>query len=130
MGGVSGFKHTYKGLFTEVANRLPELDPDGPAHAEALRYRQSIVADLMLDAASLDLSGSLAKTLGDGTPVDMKAFVPGDEAIGIHIGTLTPRRRETAGRSQPRLPRCGQVHRRGARSQPGSPEPVESELST
>ena len=39
MGGIGGFKLTFKGLFTEFANELPELDPNGPAHAAALRFR-------------------------------------------------------------------------------------------
>ena len=69
MGGVGGFKRTCKEFFTEVANRLPELDPDTPAHAGVLRCRQGVIHDLMLDAMSIDLPESGAKTLGDRTCV-------------------------------------------------------------
>ena len=51
MGGVGGFKHAFKGLFTKFVNQLTKLDPDYPAHAADLRYRQGIIPDLMLDAA-------------------------------------------------------------------------------
>ena len=51
MSGVGGFKRTCNGHFAEFANQLLELDPDSPAQAEALRYRQGIIPDLMLDAA-------------------------------------------------------------------------------
>ena len=37
MGGAGGFKRTTKRLFTEFSIQLPELGPDNPAHAEALR---------------------------------------------------------------------------------------------
>ena len=50
MGGVGGFKRTCKGPFTDFANQLPELDPNNPSHAAALRYRQDITPELMLDA--------------------------------------------------------------------------------
>ena len=53
MGGVGGFKRTCKELFTEFANQLPELDPNSPAHAAALRYRQGAIPDVMLDATSM-----------------------------------------------------------------------------
>ena len=55
MGGVGGFKSTCKGLFTEFANELPELDPDSPAHAADLRYLQGIIPGHMLDAPLIDL---------------------------------------------------------------------------
>ena len=55
MGGVGGFKRTCRGLFTEFANQLPELDPSNPAHAAAQQYRQGISPGLMLDT---DLPGS------------------------------------------------------------------------
>ena len=65
MGGVGGFKRTCKGLFTEFVNQLPKPDPNGPAHAADLRYRQGIIPDLMLDATSINFSENVAKTLGD-----------------------------------------------------------------
>ena len=37
MVGAGGFKRTWKGFFTANVNRLPELDPDNPAHAEVPR---------------------------------------------------------------------------------------------
>ena len=77
MGGVGGFKRTCKGLFTEFVNQLPELDPDSPAHAADLRYRQGITSGLMLDATSLNPSGNVAKMLGDRTLADMKTLAPG-----------------------------------------------------
>ena len=43
MGGVGCFKHTYNGFFTGFVNQLPELDPNSPAHAAALRYREGII---------------------------------------------------------------------------------------
>ena len=55
MDGAGGFERTFKGLFTEFAKQLPELDPDSPAHDGALRYRQGTITDLMLDAMSLEL---------------------------------------------------------------------------
>ena len=56
MGGVGGYKHTCKGLFTEVINHLPKLDPYGPTYAEDLRFRQGITPDLLLDVTSIVLS--------------------------------------------------------------------------
>ena len=38
-GGVSGLQRTCKELFTEVASRLPERDPDSPTHAEVPRSK-------------------------------------------------------------------------------------------
>ena len=55
MGGVV-YKHTCKGLFTEFVSQLPELDPNNPAHVEALRFRQGIIPDLMIDTRSMDRS--------------------------------------------------------------------------
>ena len=63
MGGVGGFKHTYKGLFTEFVNHFPKLDPNSPAHVADLRYRQGSIPDLMLDATSIDLPQNVAKIL-------------------------------------------------------------------
>ena len=77
MGGVGGFKRTCKGLFTEVANRLPEPDPVSPAHAGVLHYRQGITPGLMFDATSIDLPEIGAKILGDRTLADMKAPASG-----------------------------------------------------
>ena len=51
MGAVGGFKHTCKGLFTDFGNQLPELDPNNPAHAADLLYRQGITSDFILDAS-------------------------------------------------------------------------------
>ena len=53
MGGVGGYRHTRKGLFTEFANQLPKLDPNNPAHTGDLRHRQGITPDIMLGAMSL-----------------------------------------------------------------------------
>mmetsp|Transcript_15749 Transcript_15749/g.36574 ORF Transcript_15749/g.36574 Transcript_15749/m.36574 type:complete len:98 (-) Transcript_15749:67-360(-) len=77
MGGVGCLKRTCKGLFTEFAKQLPELDPESPAHAGALWYQQGTIADFMLDAMSLDLSKVVAKTPGGHTLADMKALAPG-----------------------------------------------------
>ena len=78
MGGAGGFKRTCKGLFTDFANQLPELDPGNPAHAAALRFRQGIIHDLMMiDTRSMDSSENVAKTLGDRTLADMKTLAPG-----------------------------------------------------
>ena len=41
-GGVGSYKRTCKGLFTDLADQLPELNPNKPAHATALRHRQGI----------------------------------------------------------------------------------------
>ena len=57
MGSAGGFKRTCKELFAEFANQLPELDPNGPAPAAALRYRQGTTPDLIVDATSFDLPG-------------------------------------------------------------------------
>ena len=43
MGGVGGLKKNGKGLFTEFANQLRELDPNNPDHATDLRYRLRII---------------------------------------------------------------------------------------
>ena len=72
MGGVGGFKYTCEGLFTGFADQLPELEPDNPPHAGALRCRQGVIPDLMLDAASIDLPLNVAKTLRGRNLADMK----------------------------------------------------------
>ena len=77
MGGVGGFKRTRQGLFTEFLNQLPELDPDNPAHAAALRYRQGVIPGLMLDTESIDLLGNVAKAHGGRALADMRALAPG-----------------------------------------------------
>ena len=77
MGGVGGYKHTCKGLFTEFVNQLPELDLNNPAHAAVLQYRRGTIPDLMRYAASIDLPENTAKALGDRALVDMKALAPG-----------------------------------------------------
>ena len=56
MGGVGGFNRTCKGLFTKFVNNLPELDPNSPTHTAALRFRQGIIPDLMIDTRSMDRS--------------------------------------------------------------------------
>ena len=43
MGGDGSFNRTCKWLFAGVANRIPELDPDSPAHVEVLRYREGMI---------------------------------------------------------------------------------------
>ena len=78
MGGVGGFKRTCKGLFTGVANRLLELDPDKLAHAGVIRYRQGITPGLMHDATPVDLPEGFANTLGDHTHADIRALAPGE----------------------------------------------------
>ena len=45
MGGVGGYRRTCKGLFTEICNLLPKLDPNNPVHAEDLRFRKGIIPD-------------------------------------------------------------------------------------
>ena len=55
MGGIGGLKRTGKGLITEFANQLSELDPGNSANAAAMRYRQGITPDPMPEAASADL---------------------------------------------------------------------------
>ena len=74
MMSAGGFKRACKGLFTGFANQLPELDPNSPAHASALRYRQGAIPDLMLDTALIYLPENVAKALGDRTHADMKAL--------------------------------------------------------
>ena len=77
MDGVGGFKRTCRGLFTEFANQLPKLDPNNPAHAAALRYRQNIIPDLIFDLALIDLPENIAQPLGGRTLADMKTLAPG-----------------------------------------------------
>ena len=76
MGGVGGFKRTCEGLFTGFVNQRPELDPTNPAHAAALPFRQGIIPDPVLDAASTDLPENVAKTLGGPTLADTRALAP------------------------------------------------------
>ena len=55
--GVGGYKRTCKGLFAEVANRLPKLDPNSPADAGVLQYRRGIAPVIMIqiEATSINL---------------------------------------------------------------------------
>ena len=78
---VGGFKRTCKGLFTEFANQLPELDSTSPSHAAALRFRQGIILDLMIGTLSLDPSGNVAKTHEDRSLADMRALAPGESVF-------------------------------------------------
>ena len=66
MGGVKTVrpKRTCYGLFTAVDSQLSELDPNGPADAEVLRYRQGIIPDLMIDATSIDLPWCVTMNIG------------------------------------------------------------------
>ena len=77
MDGAGGFKRTCKGLFTEFANQLPELDPNNLANAVVLRFRQGAIPDLMIDTRSIDSPGNVVKALGDRTFADMRALAPG-----------------------------------------------------
>ena len=54
MGDVGSSKRTCKGLFTELGNQLPELDPNSAAHAAAIRFLQGIIPDIMPDTRSMD----------------------------------------------------------------------------
>ena len=80
------FKRACKALFTEFANHPLELEPNSPAHAAALRFRQGITQNLMPDTRSIDLSENVAKALGDRTLADMKTLAPG-EAYSRSIST-------------------------------------------
>ena len=60
----------------------------------------------------------------------MKTLAPGAAHSESKSAAFPHFAHETTEASQPRLPRCGQVSRRGARLTPGSPGPVESELNT
>ena len=51
MGGVGGYKHTSKGLFTEFVNQLTKLDPRNPAHTADLLYRQGIYREAKAEPA-------------------------------------------------------------------------------
>ena len=83
MDGVGGNKRTCKGLFTEYANRINPPAPNGPDCAVALRYRQGIIAELMVNTASLGVSGSEAGILGDRTPGDMEVLASGKTYSGF-----------------------------------------------
>ena len=74
---VGGFKRTCKGLYTGFVNQQPELDPDNPAHAEALRHRQGTIPGLMPDATSIDLPENVATMPGGRTLADMRTLSPG-----------------------------------------------------
>ena len=50
-------------IFIEFINYLLELDPNNPAHAAALRFRQGTNPDLMIDTRSMDSSGNVSKSL-------------------------------------------------------------------
>ena len=76
MDGVGSFERTCKRSFIEFANQLPKLNPNNPAHAADLGYRQGIIPDLMIDATSLNPSENTAKMLGDRTLADMRALAP------------------------------------------------------
>ena len=66
-----------KWAFTEFVIQLPKLDPQNPANAADLRYKQGIIFDLMLDATSIDLPEDVAKMLGSRTLAEMKTLAPG-----------------------------------------------------
>ena len=59
MGGDGRFKRTCKGRITGFVKQLPELDPTGPSHAAALRFRQCIIPDITIDTRSLNPSGNV-----------------------------------------------------------------------
>ena len=84
MGGVGGIKRTCKGLFTEFTKQLPELDPDSAVYTGVLRYRKGIIADLMLDAMSLGLSGIVAKTPGGRTLARLLTPYKRKKLLGFH----------------------------------------------
>ena len=130
MCGVGCFELTLKELFTEFANLLPKLDPNSPAHAADLRYRQCITPVLMLAATSIGLHENVATMLGDRTLADMKTLTPG-EAYYESTSTAFPHSVEKRQRQ------VILVYHAAARSldaehdsQSGSPGPVESELNT
>ena len=119
-----------QGLITEFANQLEEFDPNSPAHAAALRFRQGIIPDLMIDTRSKNPSGDVAKTLEDCTLADMKALVPGaahSESTSTAFSHSVEKRQKKIGLNYHAAARS-----LGAElgSQPGSPGPVESELNT
>ena len=130
MGGVGGYKRTCKGLFTEVLNHLPSLDPNSPTYAEDLRFRQGIIPDLLLDVTSIDLPENVAKMLGDCTLADMKTLAPG--TVYSEPASTTP-----SHAVEKRQKQVSPAYHAAARSldaelgsQPGLPGPVESELNT
>ena len=47
-GGVGGYRHTCKDLFSKFINQLPKLDPNSPDYAGDLRFRQGIISDFTL----------------------------------------------------------------------------------
>ena len=130
MSGVGGFKRTCKGLFTELANRLPEPDPKSPAHAAALRCRQSITPDLVLDLAPIDLPENAAGTLGDRTLVDMKALTPWEAYSEFTSAAFSYSVEKRQKQVSPACPAAAKSLDVEIDSQPGLPGPVESELST
>ena len=83
MGSVGGFKRNFKGLFTEIANQLPELDPNNPAHAASVRFRQGIIPDLMTKTRSMRPFENAAKTVGGRTLADMKTLALGAFAFAL-----------------------------------------------
>ena len=130
MGGVGGFKKTCKGLFTEVVNQLPKLDPNSPANAADLQYRQSIIPDLMIDATSIDLPENAANMLGDRTLENMKALAPRtahSESTSTAFSHSVEKRQKQVSPAYHAVARSLDAE---LDSQPGSPGPVDSELST
>ena len=130
MGGVGGFKHTFKGLFTEFVNQLLKLDPNNPAHAVDLRYRQGIIPGHMPDATSIHLPENVAKILGDRTLADMKTLAPG--TVYFDSASTAP-----SHAAEKRQKQVSPAYHAAARSldaelgsKPGSPGPVESKLNT
>ena len=129
MGCVGGFKRTCEGPFTGFANQLPELDPNSPAHATALRFRQGITPDLMIDTR-LGRSENLAKTLGDRTLADMKALAPGaayPKSTSTTFSLTVEKRKKQVSPAYHAAARSLGVE---LDSQPGSPGPAESKPIT
>ena len=131
MGGVSGYKRTRKGRFTEFANQLPEPDPDSPSNAAALRYQQGINHDPVLDTASIDLPENSAKTPGGrtlaviNTPVAPRAAY--SESTLTTLSHFVEKRQKQV---SPAYHTAARSFDSELGSQPGSPGPVESELNT
>ena len=115
---------------TEFANRLLKLDSNRPADTGALRYRKGAIADLMIDAMSIDLPESLAKTLGDRAHADMQAFAPvttHSESTSAAFSQATEKRQEQV---SPDYRAAAKFLDADLDPPPSSPGSVEFELNT
>ena len=73
MGGVGGYKHTSKGLFTEFINHLPKLDPNSPTYTGDPRFRQGIIPAFYANICTKNVQFR-AKVLFNGTSTVSQCF--------------------------------------------------------